>query len=578
MGGGSTTPGLTALLCLGLCWHPWDQVQAGVLPKPFIWADPAPIVPKGSPVTLWCQGSLQADVYRLYKVGDSRLWKDEAPQDPRNTARFHFESLSSHHAGQYQCAYYSWKGWSRRSDPLALVVTGQYTAPSLSAHPSPVVASGGNVSLSCSSQFWLGTLYLLKEGGAEPPRRSAWRKFGNSGRREALFPVGPVNASHGGTYRCYDSPSSDPYLWSQPSDPLHLQVTGVYREPSLSAQPGSLVLLGDRLTLQCRSDAGFGRFALTKDEGSTPPLRLNSQHSPDFPLGRVSHTRGGRYRCYTAHNLSDAWSAPSAPLDVLIAGMYQKPSLSAHPRTSVSWGENVTLQCRSEIVLDTFHLFKEGSLAPAQSLRLQDMVAPVQANFTLSPMTSAHNETYRCYTSQSTSPYVLSNPSDPLQLLISGGSKDGLMESGLQRGLPWYLSLLIGVSVAFVLLLLLLLFLLIRQRQQQRGQDTHRKSAAASVAKDRGQQKSSSPAADIQEEKLYAVMKHTWLKDGNPRDSQAAESDGPQDVTYAQLNHVTLRQGTTAPPPSQAGEPPAEPSVYATLAIRQPTKDPDPRD
>ncbi|XP_047646367.1 leukocyte immunoglobulin-like receptor subfamily B member 3 isoform X3 [Phacochoerus africanus] len=477
MGGGSTTPGLTALLCLGLCWHPWDQVQAGVLPKPFIWADPAPIVPKGSPVTLWCQGSLQADVYRLYKVGDSRLWKDEAPQDPRNTARFHFESLSSHHAGQYQCAYYSWKGWSRRSDPLALVVTG------------------------------------------------------------------------------------------------------VYREPSLSAQPGSLVLLGDRLTLQCRSDAGFGRFALTKDEGSTPPLRLNSQHSPDFPLGRVSHTRGGRYRCYTAHNLSDAWSAPSAPLDVLIAGMYQKPSLSAHPRTSVSWGENVTLQCRSEIVLDTFHLFKEGSLAPAQSLRLQDMVAPVQANFTLSPMTSAHNETYRCYTSQSTSPYVLSNPSDPLQLLISGGSKDGLMESGLQRGLPWYLSLLIGVSVAFVLLLLLLLFLLIRQRQQQRGQDTHRKSAAAaSVAKDRGQQKSSSPAADIQEEKLYAVMKHTWLKDGNPRDSQAAESDGPQDVTYAQLNHVTLRQGTTAPPPSQAGEPPAEPSVYATLAIRQPTKDPDPRD
>lgn len=95
---------------------------------------------------------------------------------------------------------------------------------------------------------------------------------------------------------------------------------GVYREPSLSAQPGSLVLLGDRLTLQCRSDAGFGRFALTKDEGSTPPLRLDGQHSPDFPLDPVSHTRGGRYRCYAAHNISDAWSAPSAPLDILIAG------------------------------------------------------------------------------------------------------------------------------------------------------------------------------------------------------------------------------------------------------------------
>lgn len=95
---------------------------------------------------------------------------------------------------------------------------------------------------------------------------------------------------------------------------------GVYREPSLSAQPGSLVLLGDRLTLQCRSDAGFGRFALTKDEGSTPPLRLDGQNSPDFTLGHVSHTRGGRYRCYAAHNPSDAWSAPSAPLDVLMVG------------------------------------------------------------------------------------------------------------------------------------------------------------------------------------------------------------------------------------------------------------------
>lgn len=132
MGGGSTTPSLTALLCLGLCWRPWDQVQAGVLPKPSIQADPGPIVPKGSPVTLWCQGSPQAEVYRLYKVGDSGLWEDEATQDSRNTARFHFESLSSRHAGQYQCAYRSMKGWSRQSDPLALVVTG----PADTIHPS----------------------------------------------------------------------------------------------------------------------------------------------------------------------------------------------------------------------------------------------------------------------------------------------------------------------------------------------------------------------------------------------------------------------------------------------------------
>ena len=94
---------------------------------------------------------------------------------------------------------------------------------------------------------------------------------------------------------------------------------GLSRAPSLSAQPGSLVLPGDNLTLQCHSEAGFGSFALTKDEGLSPPLRLERQQSPDFPLGRVSRAHGGRYRCYSGHN-SYAWSAPSAPLDILIAG------------------------------------------------------------------------------------------------------------------------------------------------------------------------------------------------------------------------------------------------------------------
>ena len=100
---------------------------------------------------------------------------------------------------------------------------------------------------------------------------------------------------------------------------LHALSAGLSRAPSLSSQPGLLVLAGDNLTLQCRSEAGFGSFALTKDEGLSPPLRLEGQQSPDFPLGRVSRAHGGQYRCYSGHN-SYAWSAPSAPLDILIAG------------------------------------------------------------------------------------------------------------------------------------------------------------------------------------------------------------------------------------------------------------------
>ncbi|KAM7060151.1 leukocyte immunoglobulin-like receptor subfamily B member 1 [Molossus nigricans] len=269
----------------GLCRGPWDQVQAEVVPKPSIWAKPGPMITRGSPVTLWCQGSLQATAYTLYRERAPEPWVTRITPNFSKTS-FHIESSSSQHAGLYECAYYTTeRKLSERSDPLLLVVTGVDRAPSLSAQPSPVVASGGSVSLVCSSQDTSGTFHLLKEGGADPPRHMEPQSRSNAGSTyaQATFPVGPVNTSHGGTYRCYGSPRSYPNQWSYPSDPLRLVVTGVHREPSLSAQPGSLVLPGDSLTLQCGSEAGFDRFALTKDQGLTKWQRIITGRDQDLP-------------------------------------------------------------------------------------------------------------------------------------------------------------------------------------------------------------------------------------------------------------------------------------------------------
>uniref|UniRef100_A0A8C6CIK5 Ig-like domain-containing protein n=1 Tax=Moschus moschiferus TaxID=68415 RepID=A0A8C6CIK5_MOSMO len=446
----------TALLCIGELRG--REGVGTVLPKPSIWADPGTMVTQGSLVTIWCQGSLLADVYHLYKEKSSVSWKAKAPQGSRNKAWFHFEFSSSSEAGQYQCAYQSRNLWSEQSDPLPLVVTG------------------------------------------------------------------------------------------------------LSRAPSLFAQPSSLVLPGDNLTLQCRSEAGFGSFALTKDEGLSPPLRLEGQQSPDFPLGRVSHAHGGRYRCYRGHN-SYTWSAPSTPLDILIAGEAPlRPSLSARPGASVPRGENVTLQCRSEVQSDTFHLSKEGSLAPPLHLRLQDPAPPVQANFTLRAVSSAHSGSYRCYSSRSTAPHLLSLPSDPLELLVSGEAPPWSCVLRVRTGpcapraaprhpgvcaapgLTRHLSVLIGVPVAFVLLLLALLLLFLRHR----GQDRCRKSASLPPR----------PPG-------FAHL--TPLPSLHP--PKAATSEAPQDVTYAQLDHSSIRQGVTAPSNRQSGEHPAEPSVYAALAL-----------
>uniref|UniRef100_A0A8C6CG61 Ig-like domain-containing protein n=1 Tax=Moschus moschiferus TaxID=68415 RepID=A0A8C6CG61_MOSMO len=353
----------TALLCIGELRG--REGVGTVLPKPSIWADPGTMVTQGSPVTIWCQGSLLADVYHLYKEKSSVSWKAKAPQGSRNKAWFHFEFSSSSEAGQYQCAYQSRNLWSERSDPLPLVVTG------------------------------------------------------------------------------------------------------LSRAPSLSAQPSSLVLPGDNLTLQCRSEAGFGSFALTKDEGLSPPLRLEGQQSPDFPLGRVSRAHGGRYRCYSGHN-SYMWSAPSTPLDILIAGEAPlRPSLSARPGASVPRGENVTLQCRSEVQSDTFHLSKEGSLAPPLHLRLQDPAPPVQANFTLRAVSSAHSGSYRCYSSRSTAPHLLSLPSDPLELLVSGEAPPWSCVLRVRTGPYYKVPNLIRMGLAASVLLLL--GILLCQARHDRG-------------------------------------------------------------------------------------------------------------
>ncbi|XP_053512713.1 leukocyte immunoglobulin-like receptor subfamily A member 2 [Artibeus jamaicensis] len=388
-----------ALLCLGLRWGSWDQVWAGVLPKPSIWTDPGPMVTKGSSVTIWCQGSLQADAYILYRHRGSQPLNRRIPQDSSNKTGFLIQSMSSEYTGLYQCAYSTGERLSERSEPLLLVLTGK-----------------------------------------ENPRL--------------------LSTVHSSTEHC------------------------VYREPLLLAKPGPLVLLGDSLTLQCHSEPGFDRFTLTKDEGPTLHQSLHGQHSPNFPLGPVNLFHGGQYRCYSGHNLSYGWSAPSASLDILIAeelrevtdsvpgedtwslssgtrvcrecdpnitvllspGMYRKPSLSAQPGPSAPCGANVTLQCRSEVRADTFHLHREGSLDPPQQLHLQDTAAPSQANFTISPVTSGHHGTYRCYSSHSSSPFLLSQPSDPLELLVSAYQPQDYTVGNLIRlGVSGLILMVLGV-------------------------------------------------------------------------------------------------------------------------------------
>ncbi|XP_066230571.1 leukocyte immunoglobulin-like receptor subfamily A member 6 [Saccopteryx leptura] len=604
---------LSALHYLGLSLGQKTCNETGTLPKPTIWAEPGPVIPLESSVTIWCQGPLEAQEFHLYKGKIPVPWDTQTSEKPMNKRAFSITHMTKIYARRYYCKYQSPTGWSKCSDALELAVPGSYSKPSLSALPSPVVTSGGNTNLQCGSEITFDQFILIQEGDYSAFQTLDSQPYPSGGYR-ALFPVGPVTPNHRWTFRCYGCYRGRHQECSQPSDALELLVSGVSLKPSLLTQWGPIVVSGQSLTLQCHSNVSYDRFILFKEEGHDLPRSLVLQPQPglshaNFSLDTVSSSHGGWYRCYGGHSLFSEWSAPSDPVDILVAGLLDRPFLSVQPGSTVASGENVTLLCQSQSPTDTFLLSKEGIADPPLRLRSKLRAQQYQAEFSMGPVTSSHGGTYRCYSSDSTSHYLLSQPSEPLELLVSGpthpptgpistavpeGSENQSLfptESSPQRGLKWYQIILIGVSVALLLLLSLLLFL--RHQHQSKG-----RTLADAAMKDPQPEEGAEldPRQNRHDEVpqgvTYAQVNHKKSRfkqematspsslsggllgtkdrkaeEDRQMDSQAAASDAPQDVTYALLNHVPLKQETTAPPSYMSEGPPDEPSVYAALSV-----------
>ncbi|XP_023506169.2 leukocyte immunoglobulin-like receptor subfamily A member 6 [Equus caballus] len=295
--------------------------------------------------------------------------------------------------------------------------------PIIWAEPSSVVTHGRPVSIWCQGSQKARQYYLYQEGVREPSRS----EFPLGPGDKVKFSILHMTDHLAGSYHCsYRSRKS----WSVPSETLDLVVTGMFNRPTLSALPSPVVTSGDSVTLQCGSQQGFDRFILCDERGEHNPGRLNSQRQADgwsqvlSTVGPVSPGHRWAYRCYGYFSTSPyVWSSSSDILELLISDLFpheEAPTLSAHPGPTVAPGENMTLRCQTRRLFDTFYLSKKGKTCPPLYLRSQYQDGKFQASFLMNPVTLDHGGTYRCYGSLNSTPFLLSHPSDPLELVVTG--------------------------------------------------------------------------------------------------------------------------------------------------------------
>ncbi|XP_072463578.1 leukocyte immunoglobulin-like receptor subfamily B member 4 [Notamacropus eugenii] len=188
--------------------------------------------------------------------------------------------------------------------------------------------------------------------------------------------------------------------------------------PSLRAENSSLVPLGRSVTLRCQGSWEGDVYLLEKKDRDTWKRILDKKADEmevEYPISAVTAEDAGTYVCLYQH--SSDWSRHSDPLELVVTGLHEPPSLSALSSTEVASGHNVTLQCQSQPWYDMFALYKEGEeIARGKA---QNHERGSQARFLIAAVNSTHEGIYQCYTFHSDRPHKWSSPSKPLALTVT---------------------------------------------------------------------------------------------------------------------------------------------------------------
>ncbi|XP_074794151.1 immunoglobulin superfamily member 1-like [Natator depressus] len=259
---------------------------------------------------------------------------------------------------------------------LTVLLEGSLPKASISVSPGGVIPVGGNVTIQCWHQR-LGMRFLLYKDGD-----GNYLRYTDPAGYVAEFPIPSARREHGGSYTCRYSYRTGPAAYSEPSDPVQIIVAELSSpKPSISLSPSGGVALWGAVTL------------------------------------RVSRADGGSYTCYYPPDSDpDTRSEPSDPVESVVADpSLPRPSISLSPTGVTTPGADVTIRCQGQRQDVRFFLHKAGDLNPPGH---RDPAGD-GAEFHIPTVGRQHGGSYSCSYRPRSEPFVSSDPSHSVELVVA---------------------------------------------------------------------------------------------------------------------------------------------------------------
>ncbi|XP_076413304.1 leukocyte immunoglobulin-like receptor subfamily A member 5 [Peromyscus maniculatus bairdii] len=328
------------------------------------------------------------------------------------------------------------------------------------------------LTLQCSSETSYNKIALSKEGESDAPQVSFHQPHAEYFHDN--FILGSVNFSSDGQYRCLGAHTLSS-VWSAPSDTLDILITvspsrsgeviqtfvspeGFLFKPILRALPRNVVMTGNQVTFFCQGPLEAKEYRLCKEgipDCLLPTTLIETENLVKFSISSVEWNNGGHYRCeykspngalehrdyldlvvtvgpvtpnqrwrFTCYGYylssSQMSSVPSRILELLVSGVYNKPTLSTMQNPVVNLRGSVTLSCTSSQRYDWFILTKNGQKFSIPLSSRCTHTGMFLAEFPVGPVTSSQRWRFRCYGYYTNNSQVWSEGSDVLELLVSG--------------------------------------------------------------------------------------------------------------------------------------------------------------